>query len=164
MVYAHIVPPEGTKEAVHAALKKIETLLSDKQYVAGTSFTIADLAVYASISLLEAVYPDMPSTPAGLGFESGDLKQMQRWYAEIADRDKVKEANVFFDEWKVTKRDEVKLVLEADGLATRLWTEIQNFMQAVFSAADRDGSGELDRQELRAAVHKVFRAMQAKIY
>ena len=56
----------------------------------------------------------------------------------------------------VSTHKQAKAVVEAEEVADGIWSQIVAFLQAVFRAADVDSSGELDRQEIRAAVHKVL--------
>lgn len=161
MVFQKLAPMAGTSEAkalIAAPLQKLEGVLQGTggPYVTGTFYCIADIALFATVSLLELTSWDIAS--------DANYPHIGKWYATVAEREHVKEGNKFFDEWKASMQQQVQSVIEADAGAELLWSRALEFMKRCFDLADRDGSGELDRQELRAAVHKVFQTLMAEIF
>jgi len=153
MVYQHLASLPGSLEALNAPFTRLEGLLGKTAYVAGHTFTIADIAIFATASMLELA-----------SFDLGQYPAVAKWYAAMGDKEQFKEVNAFFNEWKVATGKKVQDVLAADKEADALWNQVVVMSKAIFDAADRDGSGELDRQELRAATHKVFRLTMAQVF
>jgi len=161
VIFLHCAAASKAKEAVCAALQKLEASLSKTAYVAGHTFSIADIALYTSTSLLELVQQDMTGDDFDL---QGDFPNMKKWYKEVKAREHTVTVDAFFLEYKKSKTQEAISVKHADVQAAQLWKTLDTFMRKVFAGADRDGNGNLDRHELSALVQKVFKGMMQKVH
>ena len=161
VVFLHCAPAAGAREAVCAALQKLEAALSKTAYVAGHTFSIADIALYAATSSLELVQQDKSGDSFDL---QSDYPNLKKWYEEIKAREHTVAADAFFADYKKVTAEKTTSVLRADVQAAELWQTLDTFMRKVFAAADRDGNGMLDRHELSALVQKVFKGMMRQVY
>jgi glutathione S-transferase len=67
---------ESSKEAALARMKLIDGLISDRRYIAGDRYTIADITAFCAFGLGEIAGLTIP----------GELQNLTRWYAEVSAR------------------------------------------------------------------------------
>merc|ERR1712188_101618 len=140
----------AAREALKGPMTQLDAALGSS-FVAGSFFSIADIALHCSLSSLELMADGEKILC--------EYSNVARWYGECKERADCKTANAFFEEWKVEKQSEAQRLCAAQDDANELWLTIIGFVQGVFHAVDTDGNGVLDRQELKAAATKVFAAV-----
>merc|ERR1712107_880564 len=83
-VFERKSPKQSAEKTVESMLSRLDKILSKSSHVAGTPFTIADIALYYSTSNLEVVGSELMQ----------NYSNVTRWYASCKQRPSWQEANI----------------------------------------------------------------------